>query len=115
MAAGGESRFKVEAVDREQLSVRSLGELLELQKLAEEQDDQTAVQSLGELLSDAQSGSPAAARSESHGRERSSSGLSESQLRPRTLSGTGALIRPERTIVVGLDGSEQCRTAFHCA
>ncbi|XP_065192073.1 universal stress protein Sll1654-like [Sycon ciliatum] len=116
MAADG-SRFKVEAVDREQLSVRSLGELLELQKLAEENSDQTAVQSLGELLADTQSGSPSASRartgSNAEGRQRSSSALSESQLRPRTLSGAGSLIRPDRSIVLGLDGSEECRTAFH--
>lgn len=111
-AEAGESRFQVEPViDREQLSVRSLAELLELQKKAEESKNQDSVRSLGELLSEPLTDSPAAAR-----RRVASHGAQDMQRpRARSRSGTsGSLAPPERVIALGVDGSDQCRTAFHC-
>ena len=107
------SRFAVEsvqpAIDREQLSVRSLGELLELQKQCEEQKDPATARSLGELLAEPSIDSPAARR-----RSASTTSKGDSQGRPRSRSGAGILARPDRTIVIGIDGSDQCKTAFHC-
>ena len=106
------SRFLVDDinVDREQLSVRSLGELLDLQRLAEEQDNQSSVRSLGELLSK-DAGRARSGGQDSPGTRPRSKSAAESRLAAAALPTTEIV---KRVVLLAVDNSEHSRTAFHC-